>query len=412
MQKCLLAKVISMTNISEITKNKASVNRTPRDPNCSLLVFADDWGRHPSSCQHLIVRLLPRYHVTWVNTIGMRPPRLDRVTFKRAWGKLAPWANIKSSRQDYPKNLQVVDPKMWPWFSRGHDRWLNKKMLLRGLRPVVSSLAKPVIGITTLPIVADLIGKLEVDRWVYYCVDDFSKWPGLDHQALEEMETQLINKSDRLIAASSHLKLRLERIGGRNAELMTHGVDLTHWQVVEKDQGSVKTPWDVLQGPLIVFWGLIDRRMDTEFLRTLSGSLEQGTILLVGPLEHPDPAILALPHIQHVPALDYDQLPLLASAADVLIMPYADLPVTQAMQPLKLKEYLCTGKPVVVRRLPAVEPWLDCLDAAENPQDFVAVVLQRLKVGIPAGQVRARERIIKEGWDEKAELFEDWALTH
>ena len=25
----------------------------------SLLVFADDWGRHPSSCQHLVRELLP-----------------------------------------------------------------------------------------------------------------------------------------------------------------------------------------------------------------------------------------------------------------------------------------------------------------------------------------------------------------
>ena len=43
-----------------------------------LLVFADDWGRHPSSCQHLISRLLDRHRVAWVNTVGMRPPRLTQ----------------------------------------------------------------------------------------------------------------------------------------------------------------------------------------------------------------------------------------------------------------------------------------------------------------------------------------------
>ena len=55
-------------------------------------------------------------------------------------------------------------------------------------------------------------------------------------------------------------------------------------------------------------------------------------------------------------------------------MPYADLPVTRAMQPLKLKEYLATGKPVVVRDLPATEPWADCLDVAETPEAFAAAV--------------------------------------
>jgi len=54
------------------------------------------------------------------------------------------------------------------------------------------------------------------------------------------------------------------------------------------------------------------------------------------------------------------------SAADVIIMPYADRPVTRAMQPLKLKEYLATGKPVVVRNLPATRGWTDCLDLADT----------------------------------------------
>ena len=38
----------------------------------SLLVFSDDWGRHPSSCQHLVRNLLDRYPVVSVNTIGTR----------------------------------------------------------------------------------------------------------------------------------------------------------------------------------------------------------------------------------------------------------------------------------------------------------------------------------------------------
>ena len=46
----------------------------------SLLVFADDWGRHPSSCQHLVRRLLDRHQVYWVNTIGTRTPRLNLAT--------------------------------------------------------------------------------------------------------------------------------------------------------------------------------------------------------------------------------------------------------------------------------------------------------------------------------------------
>ncbi len=58
----------------------------------SLFVFSDNWGRHPSSCQHLVRHLLPQYGVTWVNTIGMRRPRRDLVTLKRGAEKLLEWS--------------------------------------------------------------------------------------------------------------------------------------------------------------------------------------------------------------------------------------------------------------------------------------------------------------------------------
>jgi hypothetical protein len=105
------------------------------------------------------------------------------------------------------------------------------------------------------------------------------------------------------------------------------------------------------------------------------------------------------------PALRYEQLPVLARAANVLIMPYADLPVTRAIQPLKLKEYLATGKPAVVRDLPANRDWADCLDLAANPEQFAESVTQRIRTGLPAEQKMARTRLRTETWATKAEQF-------
>ena len=49
----------------------------PRLSKLVFVVFADDWGRHPSSCQHLFRRIVPHAQVLWVNTIGLRVPRLN-----------------------------------------------------------------------------------------------------------------------------------------------------------------------------------------------------------------------------------------------------------------------------------------------------------------------------------------------
>jgi hypothetical protein len=109
-----------------------------------------------------------------------------------------------------------------------------------------------------------------------------------------------------------------------------------------------------------------------------------------------------------LPPVPFAQLPQLARAADVLIMPYIDAPVTRAMQPLKLKEYLATGTPVVVRDLPATREWQDCLDLAATPGEFSRLVRHRLTEGVSENQQRARVRLDGEGWSEKTRLFEEW----
>src|SRR5262249_26482711 len=125
-----------------------------------LLVFADDWGRHPSSCQHLIAQLLGRRQVYWVNTIGMRNPRLDLATARRAVEKLGGWFRRPKESSNGELGPRVVNPRMWPWFSSSWGRGINKRLLGWQLGGLVQSFAEPPIVVTTIPIVADLMGVL------------------------------------------------------------------------------------------------------------------------------------------------------------------------------------------------------------------------------------------------------------
>ncbi len=376
----------------------------PGDP--ILLVFSDDWGRHPSSSQHQVGHHLERYRVLGVNTIGTRRPSLDLATLKRGYEKIRQWSRPSEASEPLPDHLRVLRPKMWPWLSSQFDRKLNRELLHRQLSPLLRSLSAPVIAITTIPIVADLVGLLPVQQWVYYCVDDFSEWPGLDRQAMLEMEEKLVRKVDQVVAVSDTLQRKMGQ-RGRTAPLLTHGVDLDFWK------RNIPAPLPQLEGverPLVTFWGVVDRRMDVGFVQRLSADLSRGTILLVGPDGDPDPALLSIDRVVRVPPLPFSLLPRLGQDSDVLIMPYADLPVTRAIQPLKLKEYLATGKPVVVRDLPATHHWVDSADLASTPEDFSRAVRERLETGLPAYQSQARERLSEESWQEKARLLETWIL--
>jgi glycosyltransferase involved in cell wall biosynthesis len=373
----------------------------------ALLVFAEDWGRHISSAQHLIRHLLDRHEVYWVNTIGTRRPAWNLRTVSRGLEKFRQWLRVPGSSTPRAANPRVLSPVMWPWFSTSLDRKLNRSLLLRQLKPVVASLPEPPVAITKLPIVADLMGSLPVRHWVYFCVDDFGEWPGLDRPTLGRMEELVLERADRVLTVSEVLRQRLARMG-RQAPVLTHGVDVVFWK--KAADGDSLPGVAGRERPLVVFWGVIDRRMDVAFVRQLAEEMTEGTIVLAGPEADPDPALTRCPRVIRLGPVPFAQLPCLAREAAVLVMPYADLPVTRAMQPLKLKEYLATGKPVVARDLPATRDWADCLDLADTPGAFARAVRMRLATGLPPGQEVARGRLEGESWAEKARVFASWAL--
>src|SRR3954447_12079457 len=68
-----------------------------------LLVFVDDWGRHPSSCQHLVRRLRDDYRILWVNSIGTRRVKANALPVRRAVEKLKNWG----------RGLTQVGERMW-----------------------------------------------------------------------------------------------------------------------------------------------------------------------------------------------------------------------------------------------------------------------------------------------------------
>ena len=363
-----------------------------------LIVFSDDWGRHPSSCQHLIRELLPRYRVDWINTIGTRRPSLRPHDVKRALEKFNGW--LKKPKDDapteerLPENLTVHAPVHWPGFKNRFERSLNLVLFLRALKTLIKPEDPPTAVITTASICADLAKARPDLNWVYYCVDDLSEWPGLDGATLAALEDEMLPHVKSFVAVSEHLR---ERLGARGHEsvLVTHGIDADHWRVERRELGEEK--------PVALYWGHADRRLDADVCLAVAEAM---TLRMVGPRTEVDPRLLNHPRIEWHGPVDYDELPAQAARADVLVMPYADLEVTRAMQPLKLKEYLATGLPVIATALPANESWREAMDLSFDPQEFAELAWQRATSELPSAQQDARERLVSETWTAKSHAFE------
>lgn len=366
-----------------------------------LIVFADDWGRHPSSTQHLIRELLPQYPTLWVNTVGTRKPELTIRDLMRAAGIFSNWLSKPKPRdaRDLPKGLEVIAPKMYPGYRARWQRRLNAWSVMKSVHQNLLQNHRHVV-ITTLPTTADMIDTMRMDRWLFYCVDLYAQWPGVDQAIMAEMDKAQVAMVDELIAVSQVIAQNIMYCG-RSPVMIDHGVDVPFWQTPATDS-LISTEWPTEEKPVALFWGLLDGRMDTDWLQQLA-SQSQGRVVLAGPTAPTYNAYTFEPNCVELGAVPHHDLPAHAACASVLIMPYVDEPVTRMMQPLKLKEYLATMRPVVVRDLPSTRDWADCCDLATDADSFVQLVEERCKTGTPPEQIAARERrLAGESWTAKA----------
>ena len=375
-------------------------NHDAARPHRRLIVFADDWGRHPSSAQHIGRELAESYRIDWIHTIGTRRPRASVADVRRSLGKLGEWARgpaaIAVDRGDAPPpSVTLHAPLLAPTFGSRVGRRFNARRLTVLLRKLLNAGPPPDAVVTTIPLVADVARALPHLRWIYYCTDAMADWPGLDRASLEQMEGALLATVDEIVVTSEVLLRDLRERSHIEPRLLTHGVDLDAWHV-ERRVGTRSAR------PRALYWGHVDERVDVELCLGLAEDVD---LTFIGPHARAPSALLKHPHITFEDAVPQSNLCRRAVDADVLVLPYRSSAATKAMQPLKLKEYLATMLPVVSTDLPAVAPWRDALDVADSRVGFARAVLEAAQRGLSGDQRRARARLASESWRAKANEF-------
>ena len=99
----------------------------------------------------------------------------------------------------------------------------------------------------------------------------------------------------------------------------------------------------------------------------------------------------------------YEAVAAYQAAMDALIMPWNDSDWIKVCNPIKLKEYLAVGRPVVTTDFDALEGWRDLVSVAHGAEAFAAAIGRSLDAPYDADLARAR--VARETWDAKADLL-------
>ena len=366
-----------------------------------IVCFPQDWTGDPLSKTH-IMRILSRDNrILWVNSIGLRAPSVSKADIGRSFEKLS---KVMKPTVEVEPNLFVMNPLAIPAYGNSLIKKLNGLSLRWQIKRTMKKLGfKRPVNYTFLPSAALLAKRLGEDYLIYHCVDEYAAFSDIEAGPILALEKELMQKSDLVVVSAGKL-LDNKKSENPNTHLIRHGTDWRHFRTALDP--DLEHPPEVadLPRPIIGFHGLLADWVDFELIKKVAEHFSQGSVVLVGKVaadaEKHASVLDGVPNVHFLGRKPYADLPAYCKAFDVALNPFVVNELTLAANPLKVREYLAAGLPVVSTDIPECRVLPDCLIGTDHA-DFIAKI--ELALADPKPREVVSDAIAHESWDAKVD---------
>ena len=366
-----------------------------------ILYFGNDWNaENRTSSHHIAQRLGAQFPLLYIDTPGLRAPQATGRDFRKLFRKL-------SSAVELPR---AIGPHMWVMTmpqipfrnlpgAAAMNRIASSAMVRRAARHL--GFRNPVYWFV-VPHASVVLGRRREEFVVYYCIDDFAAFPGVDAVSVQRMDDELSARADQLFVASARLLPGKQKLN-TTATLSPHGVDVDLF--AKAMDPATETPLEVqaLRKPVIGYFGVLGDWIDIELMEYCARNRPEWTFLFIGRISTEVANLRSLPNTVFIPPQPYASLPGWAKAFDAAVIPYRLTQQVLNSNPLKLREYLATGKPIVTVRAPEIEKFSDVLPLAGNREEFLAQLDTAIQDRSATSRQARLNSIRGQSWDDRVE---------
>jgi hypothetical protein len=358
--------------------------------NKDIIVFSDDWGRFPSTLQHIGKHLAVNNRIIWVGSLGLRKPEFTIKDIMRAFEKLF---KITKKESLY-KEVIEAHIFVFPFHDSPIFKLINKSLLKRKLKKLIkdNGFINPMI-FTSSPVMESVLGELGESSSHYFCLDDYTLFEGA-FKTLGKYEQNLLQKVNSVFCVSdSLLKTRVPVSG--NIFFLPQGVDTDHFKFCPEKVSSGK--------PTIGFFGLISGWIDLSLIVKAAITYPEYDFIIIGPSTQNVEEFSKYTNVRITGPIPYNELPGRAANFSVGLIPFRLNELTIAANPLKLLEYLSLGMPVVSTDLPEIKKFNDYVYICQNNEQFVSLIKTALENDNAGERIKRRQMAEKYSWKSIAE---------
>ncbi|HEX6583955.1 MAG TPA: glycosyltransferase [Thermoleophilaceae bacterium] len=335
--------------------------------------------------------------VLYVNSIGMRmpTPHAGGMFHRRVARKLR---SVSRGLVIVRPNFAVLSGLALP----GRLGGLSRRRALpfqvqRAARAL--GIRRPLVWVA-VPTAAEALDSLPAEALVYQRTDRFESFAGVDGPRIEALDRGLKRRADLTLFCST-LLYEEERADCRHAMFVDHGVDYERFAAAGR--GELPEPGDTrsLPRPRVGFVGSIEpHTLDPKLVVEVAQLLPNVHFVLVGESTLPKETF-ALPNVSLLGKRPYERVAAYMAACDVLIMPWTRSPWIEACNPVKLKEYLAVGRPIVTTPFRELERYAEHVRVASDAPSFVRAVEESL--ARPGDAAAGRARVRRDSWSQRAD---------
>ena len=372
----------------------------------NIVCFAKDWDDDPTSNTHVMRILAKDNRVLWLNSIGMRRPTV---------GSARDLQRIIRRLDDFRQGAREVAPGLWVAspiaLPLPHHRMavrLNRTLLRASVGRLRRQLGMDDFQLWSfLPNVAEY-ADLGQSVLVYYCTDNWLHLAGADGVALEAAERQLCGRAD-IVFGTSRWLVNAKRPLSRETQLASHGVDHGFFA---RALGDLPTPPELadVRGPVLGLIGLIDERIDLPLLESLVERHPDWTLVVIGTALVDLSGLKRHPNVRVLGRQPYERLPEFCRRFSVGLVPFAVNEFTRDINPIKLREYLSAGLPVVATALPEVGAYAPLAAVTSGPDEFLRATEAALRDDSPERRAERSRAMLAETWEAKVAALGDHVM--
>jgi glycosyltransferase involved in cell wall biosynthesis len=319
-----------------------------------IVCFANDWWGDPTSKHHVMRTYAGGTDVLWVESAGMRRPQL---TSSHDLGRI--FKKLKTAGGGLRKameRLHVLSPLSLPLPGNALANGLNAAIYRASVRSAARRTGvprDPLLWVYT-PSVAPYLSGMRRSGLVYHCVDRWWAFSDYDSDVMRRCHVQLCREADVVFASSAEL-FEDCREHTEHAHLIRHGVEWEHFAKAVDESHERPSDLAGIDGPILGFFGLIHEWVDQDLVCAIADAFPAATVVLIGKVQVDAESLRTRRNIRLLGQKAYADLPRYSAYFDVGLIPFAYNDLTLAVNPIKLREYLSAGMPVVATDLPEIE---------------------------------------------------------